>query len=106
MAEKKEEFVISDRRRFAPEGDLRTDAPVTEEEKPIAPPKTPPPAPAAPVEAKPAEAEDEAKDEMPTPPTAAEQLEQSAAYQASGKKMNDMIASAPGSKGGLPEMTV
>src|SRR5882672_11789046 len=105
MAEKKEEFVVSDRRRFAPEGDLRTDAPVTEEEKTIAPPKTPPPAPAAPVETRPAESEEEAEDEMPAPPTAAEQLEQSAAYQAYGKTMNDMLASAPGSKGGLPEMT-
>jgi hypothetical protein len=105
MAEKKEEFVISDRRRFAPEGDLRTDVPAAEEEKAVAPPKTPPPAPATPVETKPAESVEEVKDEMPVPPTAAEQLEQSAAYQASGKKMNDMLANAPGSKGGLPEMT-
>jgi hypothetical protein len=42
---------------------------------------------------------------MPAPPTAAEQQEQSAAYEATSKKMDDMLKSAPGGKGGMPEMT-
>src|SRR6266849_8918797 len=104
MADKKEEFVVSDRRRFAPEGDLRADAPVAEEDTAVAPQVKPPAAQLAPAEAKPATAE-EPKDEMPPPPTAAEQLEQSAAYKASGKKIDEMIAKTPGAKGGMPEMT-
>jgi len=105
MAEKKEEFVVSDRRRFAPEGDLRADVPVTEEEKAVVPPAAPAPAPAAPAKTQAVEAAEEEKDELPAPPTAAEQLEQSVAYKASGKKMDDMLKGAPGAKGGMPEMT-
>ncbi len=107
MAEKKEEFVVSDRRRFAPEGDLRTDVPVIEEEKTVAPPLvvTPSPAPAAPAEAQLAEPAEQQKEELPPPPTAAEQQKQSADYKASGKKMDDMFANTPGGKGGMPEMT-
>jgi hypothetical protein len=104
MADKKEEFVVSDRRRFAPEGDLRTDVPVTEEERTVSPPAAPSPAPPAPVAAEP-EAPEEQKEELPLPPTAAEQQQQSAAYKASSKKMDDIFASLPGSKGGMPEMT-
>ncbi len=33
MAEKKQDFVVSDRRRFGSEGELRSDAPVSEEEE-------------------------------------------------------------------------
>ena len=33
MAEKKSEFVVTDRRRFGAEGEARPDAPVVEEEK-------------------------------------------------------------------------
>ncbi|MGZ4895992.1 MAG: DUF1844 domain-containing protein, partial [Candidatus Angelobacter sp.] len=48
MAEKKSEFVVTDRRRFGTEGEPRPDAQVTEEEKPATPPPvaqaTPPPA--------------------------------------------------------------
>ena len=104
MAKKEDEFVVSDRRRFAPEGDLRTDVPVTEEEKTAIPPGEPP-TPIAPAKAQPVAAAEEEKDEMPAPPTAAEQLEQSVAYKASGKKIDDMLASTPGAKGGLPDMT-
>ena len=45
MPEKNKEFVVQDRRRFAPEGELRKDVEVTEEEKPAAPAlqTTPPP---------------------------------------------------------------
>ena len=45
MSKKQEqEFVVSDRRRFGSEGDLRTDVAKTEEEKPAAPPPAAPPA--------------------------------------------------------------
>jgi hypothetical protein len=78
---------------------------VPEEEKTVAPPAKAAAAPAPPAEAqatKPAEQESE---EMPTPPTAAEQQKQSDEYTASGKKMDAMLKGTPGSKGGMPDMT-
>src|SRR5579864_4635000 len=105
MAEKKQqEFVVSDRRRFAPEGELRTDAPVVEEEPPAAPPTAPPVAqatqPAAPAAAQPGqEAGPEAESaEMPPPPTAEEQKEQNDAYKASAKKLDEMFSQTPAIK--------
>ncbi|MGZ7074042.1 MAG: DUF1844 domain-containing protein [Candidatus Angelobacter sp.] len=111
MAEKKSEFVVTDRRRFGTEGEPRPDAQVTEEEKPATPPpvaqatpppaKTPvqPPSPAqpnqgAPTQAQPGPAGTEQEEEMPPPPTGEEQHEQSEAYKASGKKIDDMISAA------------
>jgi hypothetical protein len=115
MAEKKPEFVISDRRRFGTEGELRSDAPVAEEKPPAppasqAPPSTqavPPaaqqPAAAAPQQhAAPAPGQEE---EMSPPPTAEEQQEQNEAYKASGKKIDEMIAAAGKSSGAPLEMT-
>lgn len=109
MAEKKSEFVVTDRRRFGTEGEPRPDAQVAEEEKPAAPPKaaqaTPPakaPAP-PPLSERPEQAAQtptsgtsvaEHEEEMPPPPTAEEQHEQSEAYKASGKKIDDMISAA------------
>jgi len=110
MAEKKTEFVVTDRRRFGTEGEPRPDAQVAEEEKPAAPPKVnqtaPPPAkpPAAPPQthaghagqtvAGEAAAAPEHEEEMPAPPTAEEQHEQNEAYKASGKKIDEMISAA------------
>ena len=87
MAEKKEEFVVSDRRRFAPEGELRTDVPPQEE----APAPAPPPQaaiPEAPAAAPEAATESE---EYPEPPSEAEQQTQRDEYSASGKKIDEMI---------------
>jgi hypothetical protein len=112
MADKQPEFVVSDKRRFGAEGDLRSDAPVVEEEKTAAPPPAkpsvpapgqavqPPASPAAPMSADPAQsAEPQDQDEeIPAPPTAEEQHQQSEAYRASGKKIDEMIAAA--GKGG------
>lgn len=104
MAEKKQDFVVSDRRRFGVEGELRSDAPVTEEEKA---PAAPPAAPAPPVEEKPspstpaastAEKETE-PEEMPAPPTAEEQQQQSADYKASSKKLEDFVKRSGGPEG-------
>ena len=109
MAEKKKDFVVSDRRRFAPEGELREDAPVAEEEKPASPTAPASPAgeqvaaPAAAPETQPADAADE--HEMPPPPTAAEQQEQSDAYKATGKKLEEIFSKAGARRESLPEMT-
>jgi hypothetical protein len=113
MAEKKAEFVVTDRRRFGTEGEPRPDAQVVEEEKPAPKPPaaqaTPPSAqqsalpqsgqpnqgaqPQAPQnQAQPGSPE--AEEEMAPPPTAEEQHEQSEQYKASGKKIDDMIAAA------------
>lgn len=111
MAEKKAEFVVTDRRRFGTEGEPRPDAHVAEEEKPAAPPKVnqtaptpanpsaPPKAPATPPQAgQPSGGEvsagPEHEEEMPAPPTAEEQHEQNEAYKASGKKIDEMISAA------------
>lgn len=109
MAEKKSDFVVTDRRRFGSEGELRPDAPKNEEEKAEAAPppvsKATPPPPAAPQQATPQApgqggqagappATESQSEEMPAPPTAEEQHEQSEAYKASGKKIDDMIAAA------------
>jgi len=107
MAEKKQDFVVSDRRRFGAEGELRTDVPVIEEEMPAAPPPSTPPPPAQqaqpPTEAPPAAAADESE-ALPAPPTAEEQRQQTEDYQASGKKLQELFA-ARGAQGAPAEMT-
>jgi hypothetical protein len=100
MAKEKEEFVVSDRRRFAPEGELRTDVPPQQEE---APAPTPPPqavAPEAPAAVPEAAGESE---ELPAPPSEAEQQTQRDEYSASGKKIDEMISQS-GHAGPAPEM--
>src|SRR6476661_1951034 len=109
MAEKKAEFVVTDRRRFGTEGEPRPEAQVAEEEKPAAKPPvaqaTPPPKPTVPPQAappsqsaqtqvQPGSPEAEQEEEMAPPPTAEEQHAQSEAYKESGKKIDDMIAAA------------
>ena len=109
MAEKKQEFVVSDRRRFAPEGELRPDVPTAEveEEKPTAPP---PVLPATETQGavpdKGQQAQAETPEEVPSPPTAQEQQEQKDAYKASGKKLDEMFTQAAAGKARVPaEMT-
>src|SRR5579864_3193757 len=101
MAEKKAEFVVTDRRRFGTEGDPRPEAQVAEEEKPAAQPpaaKAPAPPTSTPSSqstqtlGQPGPAEAEQEEEMAPPPTAEEQHQQSEAYKESGKKIDDMIA--------------
>jgi Domain of unknown function (DUF1844) len=112
MAEKKQDFVVSDRRRFAPEGELRTDVPEREDEKaaeisPLVAPPAPPvaTAPEIPPPEAPSEEEAAATEEMPPPPTAAEQQEQTDAYQNSSKKLDELFHKAGGRRESLPEMT-
>jgi len=106
MAEKQPEFVVSDRRRFGAEGELRPEA-QAEEEKPATPPPAkpaaPPPAqqtapPADPTSQTAEAPTDLNEEEIPAPPTDEEQHQQSEAYKESGKKIDDMIAAA--GKGG------
>lgn len=94
MSEKKPEFVVSDRRRFAPEGELRDDASVAEEERPTS---STPPASAAEPKSEPPVAKagvEPPEEELPPPPTAQEQQQQRDAYKASGKKMDELITQA------------
>lgn len=120
MAEKKSEFVVTDRRRFGTEGEPRPDAQVADEEKPTTPAakatppqaqQTAPPASApsnqsAPTQAQPGSPQTEQEEEMSPPPTAEEQHEQSEAYKESGKKIDDMIAAAgKAPQGGPMEMS-
>lgn len=114
--EKKQDFVVSDRRRFAPEGDLRPEARAEEEAAkatappPPAPPAAPAPATApppahAPADAAPPTAGPEAAaepEEMPAPPTAEEQRQQHDAYKASTDKLDSIIGAAE--KGPAGEM--
>src|SRR5579859_1260317 len=104
MSEKNKEFVVQDRRRFAPEGELRRDADVVEEEKPAASTKDTPPVQAvAPPPPSPSTQADE--EELPPPPTAAEQQEQHDAYQASGKQIDEMISKSGNRAHAPTEMT-
>lgn len=125
MAEKKQDFVVSDRRRFGSEGDLRNDVAASEEEKreqaaPVATAPVPPeekPAPAVvpqpeeartPVPAQEVEAgEDGAgteEEEMSPPPSPEEMQEQKDAYHATGKKIQDLVGKS-GGPAALPEMS-
>jgi hypothetical protein len=87
MAEKKPEFVVSDRRKFTDEGELRTE---TREESPQASVSTQPPP---------------ASDPMPAPPSHAEQEAQHAEYRESGKKLDDILSAGGHGKAEDFEMT-
>ena len=89
MREKEQsDFVVSDKRKFTSDGELRPDAPPSPAEAapepvaPSAPPPTPPPAEAAAEEAP-----------LP-PPTEAAAGEAQQSYHASGKRIDERIAAA------------
>lgn len=95
MADKgeKEQFVISDRRKFTSDGELRNDAPredsataVTTEKPAVTP-----------------EAETQPPD-MPAPPTAAEQQAQHADYKAAGQQIDSMLDAAGAKRPPAAEM--
>jgi hypothetical protein len=103
MAENKQDFVVSDRRRFGSEGELRNEVRSEEEDKPKAAVPPQQQTPAAPPK-NPA-ATPEAQQEMPAPPTAQEQHEQNEAYKASSKKLDEIVSSRLGGQSGsYPEM--
>lgn len=105
MTENKNDFVVSDRRRFGAEGERRADAPVEQEEKQPAPQPaaTKPAQPPAPEQA--AQPASPAEDEMPEAPSAEEQLAQHQEYRASGKKLDEIFQGRLGAQGAYPEMT-
>ena len=88
MAEKKPDFVVSDRRKFTEEGDLRTEV---REERPTAAQQA-------------EQSTSSATEEVPTP-SQAEQDAQHAEYQASGKKLDDMLSEGGHGKAEDFEMT-
>ena len=79
MPEKKPDFVVSDKRKFTDEGELRSDR----QEEPASPQQQSATAPAGAV-----------PQDVPAmdAPTSAEQEAQHAEYQATGKKLDDMLA--------------
>lgn len=90
MAEKKPEFVVSDRRKFTDEGELRED--IRDETS----------AQQSTHGSQTATAE---ADPMPQPPSHAEQDAQHAEYRASGKKLDDMLVEGGHGKAEDFEMT-
>lgn len=103
MTDNKQDFVVSDRRRFGAEGEPRADAPVEQEEKPLVPaasatkPAEPP--------AQTGQGQPPAEDEMPEAPSMEEQLAQHQEYRASGKKLDEIFETRLGAQGSYPEMT-
>ena len=94
MTEKKQsDFVVSDKRKFTAEGELRPDAPLTPAE--AAPAPDPPPAPPA------AAAGEEPSATPLPPPTEAAAGEAQQSYHASGKKIDEHIAAAGHSAAGF-----
>ncbi|HWC18642.1 MAG TPA: DUF1844 domain-containing protein, partial [Terriglobales bacterium] len=77
MAEKKPDFVVSDRRKFTEEGELRTEV---RDESPSHSSQSSGGSASA------------IEDEMPPAPTHAEQEAQHSEYRASGKKLDDILA--------------
>ena len=107
MTEKKNDFVVSDRRRFGAEGEPLAGGRVEEEEKtaPQAPPQ-----PAAPQAAKPestqaAQPETPAEDQIPEAPSVEDQLAQHHEYRAQGKKLDEIFQTRLGAQGSYPEMS-
>lgn len=100
MTEKKQsDFVVSDKRKFTSEGELRPGAPPTPPEaapEPVAPSAPPPPPPAAA-----AAAAAEEIPEPPPPPTEAAAGEAQQSYRDSGKKIDETIAAAGHSAAGF-----
>jgi len=80
MAEKKSEFVVTDKRKFTAEGELRPEA--ASEQQPAPKPPAPSPATSAKAEPSPSSGGERA---VPPPPTAAEQRAQGDAYRDSSK---------------------
>jgi Domain of unknown function (DUF1844) len=92
MAEKKPDFVISDRRKFTEEGELRSDERVESSVK------TQEPAPIS--QSSPGD-----NDPMPPPPSTAEQEAQHQEYRASGRKLDDLLTEEGHGKAEDFEMT-
>jgi hypothetical protein len=95
MAEKRQDsgFTVTDRRLFTEDGELRSETrEETEIPRATAPPASDHPTPTTTsVTEFPAEESGEAKENMPPPPTAAEQKAQADAYNASSKELDSRV---------------
>jgi hypothetical protein len=112
-------FVINDRRKFTPEGELRPDAPAPEPKSPrpetlpssaasdgpVAVPPQPHAASPAPASTSPAPADDTTADELPPPPTSEQTSQATTAYDATVARLDTALrATNPGMEP-IPEMT-
>jgi hypothetical protein len=88
MADKKQDFTVSDRRLFTSEGELRKDVP---EEQPTPEAPKPGAATTAPASGTPVASEPSPSPEVPPPPTADEQQAQADAYHRSSKDMDRRV---------------
>jgi hypothetical protein len=105
MSEQNKPFVITDRRKFTAEGDLRPDADIsrTDEEREASAPVTAPAEPPPPT----AEADPELASEpdYPPPPTAEQTEQANAAYQATSDRLDTAIRAANPGADHPPAMT-
>jgi hypothetical protein len=90
MTEKKPDFVVSDRRKFTEEGELRSEV---REDAPVQP------------QTSAAEAPSSEMGQVPPAPSHAEQEAQHKEYRASGKKLDDMLSAGGHGKAEDFEMT-
>lgn len=106
MSEQNKPFVITDRRKFTLDGELRPDADTSSEpeeretSKPISAPVEPPPAPAS--ASKP---EAEPDPDLPPPPTAEQTEQVNAAYQATSDRLDTAVRAANPGADHPPAMT-
>ena len=105
MSEQNKPFVITDRRKFTAEGELRTDADTTrtDEEREAAAPVTAPVEPPPPT----AEAHPElgSEPDFPPPPSAEQTEQANAAYQATSDRLDTAIRAANPGADHPPAMT-
>ncbi|MEO5935678.1 MAG: DUF1844 domain-containing protein, partial [Terriglobales bacterium] len=102
----KEQFVVSDRRKFTAEGELRPDAPPAREEAAVITDAAPPQATPTTQTTEPeTAAASRPQEEMPAPPSAAEQHAQHTDYKAAGKQIDSMLDSAGAKRPPDMEMT-
>src|SRR5437868_166890 len=100
--QEKEQFVVSDKRKFTPEGELRPDAPLpTTETQATAPASIKDEASAPPVP----EVAAKNGEQMPPPPSAAEQKAQHDEYHKAGKHIDSMLDAAGAERPTDTEMT-
>jgi uncharacterized protein DUF1844 len=101
-----EQFVVSDKRKFTAEGELRPEAPPQPEEpqQTTEAPAAESPAPPSP-EARVSEVAAKNGEQMPPPPSAAEQQAQHDDYQKAGKQIDSMLDAAGAQRPPDTEMT-
>jgi hypothetical protein len=105
--QEKEQFVVSDKRKFTPEGELRPDAPAQppEQQSTVKQQPAEPPIQAESPQAAANEAASKNGEQMPPPPSAAEQQAQHDEYSKAGKQIDSMLDAAGAQRPADTEMT-